>query len=175
MRPQRPRPADDVIRKGFIQSYGLFWKANEVPWFRRESEVGEKYRLLGRLGTRPPRLQVCDFRQQRGIYVLYDEYGPYYVGLTRVGTLGNRLKQHRQDQHEEAWDRFSWFGFAPVLRRGRPTPTELSALGKVPGRLLTESMGDPRPRGAAYPVARNTASREYALREHSGERSSGSR
>jgi hypothetical protein len=94
--------------------------------------------MLGRLGSRGPSLQVCDFRLQRGIYVLYDDYGPYYVGLTRVGTLGNRLKQHRTGLHRDRWDRFSWFGFCPVLQ-GRPYADGTLALGKVRDRLLTDS------------------------------------
>jgi hypothetical protein len=138
MRPQRPRPADGVLRRGFSHSYGLFWSADEVPWFRRESEAGERYRLLGRVGKRPPRLQICDFRLQRGIYILYDDYGPYYVGLTRIGTLGSRLKQHRRDQHEGAWDRFSWFGFAPVLKIGRYADGT-SVLGKLRKQLAADS------------------------------------
>ena len=94
--------------------------------------------MLGRLGKRGPNLQVCDFRFQRGIYVLYDDYGPYYVGLVRVGTLGNRLKQHRSDDHARSWDRFSWFGFAPVLK-GPRYADGTQALGKVRDRLLTDS------------------------------------
>jgi hypothetical protein len=114
----------------------LFWSADEVNWFR-SSESQDRFRMLGRLGKRGPSFQVCDFRFQRGIYVLYDDYGPYYVGLTRVGTLGNRLKQHRTDAHEGKWDRFSWFGFAPV--KGPRYADGTSALGKVPVRLLTDS------------------------------------
>jgi hypothetical protein len=114
----------------------LFWSADEVNWFR-SSESPDRFRMLGRLGKRGPSFQVCDFRFQRGIYVLYDDYGPYYVGLTRVGTLGNRLKQHRTDAHEGMWDRFSWFGFAPV--KGPRYPDGTSALGKVPVKLLTDS------------------------------------
>jgi hypothetical protein len=138
MRPPRRRPASDrVQRRGFIHAYGLFWSAEEISWFR-STGTGERFRMLGRLGKRGPNLRVCDFRYQRGIYVLYDDYGPYYVGLTRVGTLGNRLKQHRRDFHRDRWGRFSWFGFAPVLK-GPPYADGTSALGKVPVRLLTDS------------------------------------
>jgi hypothetical protein len=85
---------------------------------------------------RPP-LQVCDFRAQRGIYVLYDDYGPYYVGLSRDQDIGNRLRTHRRDHHANKWDRFSWFGFRPVLTSSFGDGTR--KLGKVPQRLLTES------------------------------------
>jgi hypothetical protein len=138
MPPARPGSRSrDKQRRGFIHSYGLFWSADEINWFRN-SERRDRFRMLGRLGKRWPSLQVCDFRFQRGIYVLYDDYGPYYVGLTRVGTLGNRLKQHRTDSHAGNWDRFSWFGFAPVLKGPRYEDGTV-ALGKVPQRLLTDS------------------------------------
>jgi hypothetical protein len=44
MSTQRLRPRWEVVRRGFIHSYGLFWNADGVPWSRRESEVGERYR-----------------------------------------------------------------------------------------------------------------------------------
>jgi hypothetical protein len=138
MRLQRRRlPSDQTPRRGFIHAYGLFWSADEINWFRTD-EDRSRFRMLGRLGRRGPNLRVCDFRFQRGIYVLYDDYGPYYVGLVRVGTLGNRLKQHRLDQHADSWDRFSWFGFAPVIKRSRYADGT-SVLGKLPERLLTDS------------------------------------
>lgn len=174
MRPQRPRSSDDGVGRGFIHSYGLFWSADEVPWFRRESESREQYRLFGRLGTRGPRLQVCDFRSQRGIYVLYDDYGPYYVGLTRVGTLGNRLKQHRSDQHRGAWDRFSWFGFAPVLRRGRYADGT-SVLGSVPERLLADAKWGIRDIEALLIQTLGTQHRGNSMRGPSAAPSSGGR
>ena len=82
-------------------------------------------------------MKVADFRFQRGIYVLYDDYGPYYVELTRVGTLGGRHKTHRKDVHADRWDRFSWFGFCPVLQSRHVDGTRV--IGKVREQLLTDS------------------------------------
>jgi hypothetical protein len=113
----------------------LFWNADEVNWSRRDGNG--PFRLLGKVGNKWPGLQVCDFREQRGIYVLYDNYGPYYVGLTRTSPIGNRLRTHRSDRHEGKWDRFSWFGFRPVI--GAQFADGTQALGKVPARLLTDS------------------------------------
>lgn len=48
--------------------------------------------------------------------MLHSAYGVYYVGLVRTGTLGVRLRQHLDDDHGSAWDRFSWFGFREVLK-----------------------------------------------------------
>src|SRR5581483_1996702 len=41
-----------------------------------------------------PGLRICDFRKQRGIYILYGDLGAHYVGLTRQQDLGKRLKDH---------------------------------------------------------------------------------
>lgn len=97
----------------FIKSFGLFWRADEVDWNPGKGAKGA-FRLLGRQGANLPGLRLADFRYQRGIYILQDNHGPYYVGLTKQG-LGKRLKDHRADYHTGQWDRFSWFGFCAVL------------------------------------------------------------
>lgn len=71
--------------------------------------------MLGRLGKILPGLRLADFNEQVGIYILYGNHGPYYVGLTKKG-LGGRLKNHTTDEHKGEWDRFSWFGFRKVLK-----------------------------------------------------------
>ena len=95
-----------------IRAYGLFWSADEVEWFPGAGVKG-RYMLLGRRRVRQPSLQVADFRTQSGLYILYGDYGPYYVG--KADRLGRRLKQHLNDRHAGRWNRFSWFGFQPVL------------------------------------------------------------
>lgn len=96
-----------------ITSYGLFWREDEIDWEpgkgRRDS-----FRLLGRVGANTGTIRICDFRHQSGIYILYDDYGPNYVGLTRALGLGQRLKNHTSDRHAGKWDRFSWFGFKNI-------------------------------------------------------------
>ena len=62
-----------------------------------------------------PNLRVADFRHQYGIYILYGNHGSYYVGQTTELGLGARLLNHCGNQHQERWDRFSWFGFRKVL------------------------------------------------------------
>jgi len=91
-----------------IYAYGLFWDANEVDWFPGH---GSPFRMLGRIGQNKGKLKVIDARHQKGIYVLYGDYGPHYVGLVKGQSLGDRLKQHLSDDHEGKWNRFSWFGF----------------------------------------------------------------
>lgn len=96
-----------------IKNYGLFWHADEIDW---RPGKGRRFRLLGRRGRNRPSIRLTDFRCQQGIYILYSDVGPYYVGLAREGKLGNRLKDHRTDKHTGKWDRFSWFGFCSVLK-----------------------------------------------------------
>jgi hypothetical protein len=97
-----------------VQSYGLFWRESEIDWNPGKG-YKNSFRLLGRIGSNRGTIRVADFRYQQGLYILYDDYGPSYVGLTRTQGLGKRLKDHRSDDLKEKWDRFSWFGFRPLL------------------------------------------------------------
>ena len=143
MPPSRRRRTPEAMRgrRGFIHAYGLFWSAKDgATWTAR---LGERSRLLGRIGSISPNLQVCDFWSQRGIYVLYDHYGPYYVGLTRETTLGGRLRRHLSDYHAGRWDRFSWFGFRRVRKRVFGTALGASALSqKYPRADSASTIGD---------------------------------
>ena len=96
-----------------VTSYGLFWRTSEIDWAPGKGNRN-KFRLLGRVGANRGTLRVANFRRQRGIYILYDEYGPCYVGLTKKRGLGQRLKEHLTDHLGGCWDRFSWFGFWEV-------------------------------------------------------------
>lgn len=120
----------------FIRSYGLFWSREEVNWRPGAGNRGA-YRLLGRRNERLPALQLADFRAQQGIYVLYDDYGPYYVGLAAKQAIGNRLREHTRDQHQHSWDRFSWFGFRGVLKATEPDG--IQTLGSMPKELLAST------------------------------------
>lgn len=88
--------------------------ADEVKWNPGSGAKGA-FRLLGRQGTNLPGLRLADFRHQQGIYILYGNHGPYYVGLSKKQGIGQRLKDHLADDHADLWDRFSWFGFRTVL------------------------------------------------------------
>jgi hypothetical protein len=133
--------SDDIRKQatstaGFIRAYGMFWRADEVDWY-------DNRMLLGRVGERRPKLKLADFWEQQGIYVLYNDHGPYYVGRTsgRSMNLGTRLSHHflgsNGSPHRGKWDRFSWFGWRGVL-----TTTDshgLQRLRKMPRTLLTNS------------------------------------
>jgi hypothetical protein len=89
-----------------IGAYGQFWERNQVDWGTY------KWRLLGRQGVNTGTLKIADFRSARGVYVLYNELGVYYVGLaSEKQGLGGRLKDHLVDKHGSRWTRFSWFSF----------------------------------------------------------------
>ena len=135
-----------------IKSYGLFWRASEIDWNPGKGAKGA-FRLLGRRGSYLPGLRVAEFRKQQGIYILYGNFGPHYVGLTRKQGLGKRLKDHLTDDHKGLWDRFSWFGFCRVLkgqdedglrRVGKLAELSLGKSGKAIGdieALLIKAMG----------------------------------
>lgn len=99
-----------------ITSFGLFWRRDQVEWDPGQG-VANTFRLGGK-ALRTPKRRVCDFRNQQGIYVLYDEYGANYVGLSgrrkNGSALGQRLKEHTSDHLSDSWSRFSWFGYDPV-------------------------------------------------------------
>lgn len=78
-------------------------------------------RLEGKLAG-SKRSNPVDFREQQGIYCLYDEnFRLVYVGQAggkNKQRLFARLKQHRTDAVSNRWTRFSWFGIRQVLQSG---------------------------------------------------------
>jgi len=109
----------------------MFWDIDEIVW------IGRDFRLLGRRGRQGSTLRVCDFRNQVGLYILHNDYGAYYVGLTRGQPLGVRLRQHFDDHHRGEWHKFSWFGFRRVRSLCHVDATQ--ALVSLPRNLVTES------------------------------------
>jgi hypothetical protein len=112
------------VEKSPIHAFGLFWKVDEIDWFPGKGKK-DSFQLLGRQGKNTGKIRMADFRRRQGIYILYGNYGPHYAGLTRKQTLGKRLKDHLSDEHKDAWDRFSWFGFKQVLGKKNPTGMQL--------------------------------------------------
>lgn len=92
-----------------IQSYGLFWDRDKVDW---NPGGGNQRLMLGRRNSKQPALRLADVWNQKGLYVLYSNTGPYYVGIAEK--LGKRLHDHTKDNHRRNWVRFSWFGFHPL-------------------------------------------------------------
>ena len=99
--------------KTLIKNYGLMWRRDAVFWGRGS------YRgmLTGRRSG-----AVVDFRDQIGVYVLYDEGRlPIYVGQAGQGDarLFRRLRAHQRDALAHRWQYFSWFGLLSVNKSGR--------------------------------------------------------
>jgi hypothetical protein len=98
-----------------VTTFGRFWRRDEIVF--SPGRGSRDFVLLGRTGGTAKTIHLADFRYQSGIYILFDGYGPTYVGLTRDQGLGKRLKDHTTDRHKNSWERFSWFGFLPVASR----------------------------------------------------------
>ena len=100
-----------------IRNYGLFWHRNDVFW-GRQKKAGH---LMGR-ATGAKTSDPVDFREQRGLYALYDEnYRLIYFGQAGKGSsqkLFDRLKDHTNDRNADRWSRFSWFGTQKVKMDG---------------------------------------------------------
>lgn len=92
-----------------IRNYGLFWKAEDIYW-----GAGRNPGALSGVHANQTTGTPVDFRDQRGIYVLYAGYDLVYVGQNNSQELLIRLKQHKKDDLAECWDRFSWFGLRAV-------------------------------------------------------------
>jgi hypothetical protein len=94
-----------------ISNYGLFWQRKYVNF----GYGGNKGRLLGMM--RQKESFLVDFREQIGIYVLYDkDFIPIYVGQAGNGnaTLFTRLQYHTTDDLCNRWEYFTWFGSGRV-------------------------------------------------------------
>ena len=123
-----------------IRNYGLFWHRSRVKWGKARTRGTLEGYFKG------AKRQGCvDFREQRGIYVLYDEtFRIVYVGQAGRGNqcLFARLKQHKSDHLAERWTRFSWFGTRGVtddweLGADERFKTDLSSvLNHIEGILL---------------------------------------
>jgi len=94
-----------------IRTYGEFWSPDVVDW-------AKSWRLLGteRADSKGPILNVYE---ERGIYVLYKDFVPVYVGKADRQSIGYRLQLHRESRRKgPRWDRFSWFGIRGLTSKG---------------------------------------------------------
>ena len=95
-----------------IRTYGEFWNPDMVVW-------GKSHKLLGKknIGPKSPDLNVYD---ERGIYVLYKNYVPVYVGKAIRQSIGYRLQSHKESRRKgPRWDSFSWFGLKGFKKGGQ--------------------------------------------------------
>ena len=115
-----------------IQSYGLFWREADVYW----GAGSQKGQLLG-VPAKQLTSGPIDFREQIGVYVLYDGHQMVYVGQSgsKDRRLLSRLRRHRKDALAGRWDAFSWFGMRGVLKNG-----SLSNVNQKAGSPLAKSL-----------------------------------
>lgn len=95
-----------------IKNYGLRWVREKVDW----GGPGSRGLLQGKPATARSSASV-DFREQIGIYVLFEaNFVPVYIGQAGFGAadLFGRLRNHRNDHLRDRWTHFSWFGFRNV-------------------------------------------------------------
>ncbi|MCW0484866.1 HTH domain-containing protein [Gaoshiqia sediminis] len=91
-----------------INSFGIFWERDKVLWRNNPDLFGIQQR-----GATP-----VNFKEQIGIYLLYDNREVIYVGQAIKQTLGKRLYDHTQDRLSGRWNRFSWFGILSIREEG---------------------------------------------------------
>lgn len=116
------------------------WRRDSVFW----GKGNRRGMLQGRRSGK-----VIDFRDQIGVYVLYDESRrPIYVGQAGQGNarLFNRLRAHRRDGLAHRWHYFSWFGLLAINKSGdlsgwdaptkRVSGTMRSTLNEIEGVLI---------------------------------------
>jgi uncharacterized protein (UPF0248 family) len=116
-----------------VQNFGLFWERGEVEWGTRGR--GRRGHLRGY--TTDPGAAV-DFREQRGLYVLYEgesiaTHRVVYIGQagSKERDLFHRLRDHRDDALWNRWQRFSWFGFLAVGVGRQLVHVNKAAVGNV--------------------------------------------
>lgn len=118
-----------------IQNYGLFWRRDWIH-FGAGSNPGH----LKGVKTGAKKSSPIDFREQQGVYCLYDDnFRLVYVGQAggkNDQRLFGRLKRHREDFVSARWTRFSWFGVRPVTPKSDRLRAEKSAAHPDVGDVL---------------------------------------
>lgn len=100
-----------------IKNYGFLWERKFI--FRGSGGDGNAGHLRGFTSGKPD----ADFRDQIGVYVLYDNHqNIVYVGQAGNGkgngTLFTRLKSHMSGALWNRWEYFTWIGFRDVNANG---------------------------------------------------------
>lgn len=117
-----------------IRNYGLFWNREDVHWGWQKNPGHLQGVLVGAATTKP-----VDFREQVGVYALYDNnFNLIYFGQAGKGNghkLFNRLKDHRNDRVADRWTKFSWFGTKFVKKDNNLSSDKASFQGNTSDAL----------------------------------------
>lgn len=130
-----------------IKTYGLFWKPENVFWGRPKAPGG----LLGKKHGNSKN-SLVDFREQIGVYVLYQQFQVVYVGMAEQTPMLPRIRSHLSDLLQDRWDRFSWFGLLEPLEepdtpvhfseeRARSLASSPSSLSLTPREIIQHLEG----------------------------------
>ncbi len=115
-----------------IRNFGHFWERKYINYGRG--------RHPGHLCGSMTKTRKADFREQIGIYILFDkDFTPVYIGQAGSGKnrLLSRLNQHENDHLWNRWDHFSWFGVRRVNKNGTLSKfDDITKVFKVNGSLL---------------------------------------
>lgn len=118
-----------------ILNLGARWKAEDVYWNSAPSNA----RLLG-VRTDALRGPQVNFAHQSGIYVLYANFTPIYVGQANC-RLFERLKSHcLRDDFAGRWDRFSWFGLRKVIGGKAPNLSKPGTVFSISTKQLIDHL-----------------------------------
>lgn len=89
---------------------GAQWHASDVYW-----PVAAKNGQLRGVNSKKVTGHEVNFASQTGIYILFADYRPVYVGQAN-GSLFARLQMHyRTDDLAGRWETFSWLGMRRAL------------------------------------------------------------
>ncbi len=100
-----------------ILCIGAQWQACDIYW--RSSLKNAN--LLG-VNARKVTSPIANFAHQTGIYILFSEFKPIYVGQAN-GSLFARLQSHyRSDDLAGRWNTFTWFGMRSVTKLNSNEP-----------------------------------------------------
>ncbi|MGP8224571.1 MAG: hypothetical protein ACLQGT_00295 [Terracidiphilus sp.] len=103
-----------------VKACGEFWNPEYVKW---ESP----YELLGKREPNGADVKDVNMWGERGVYILYQDRVPVYVGKADKTCLGDRLAEHWRDWRKMGrWNSFSWFGVFGLLKYNPlPLPEEI--------------------------------------------------
>lgn len=90
-----------------IRAIAEFWNPEIVNW--GTVGAGNKGALLGLARPASGTDFEVDLWNAEGVYILYSEFRPIYVGQASAERTGPRLREHRSDRLAGRWDFFSVF------------------------------------------------------------------
>jgi hypothetical protein len=93
-----------VSKTNFVTCWGWMWRRDACKI------INNSIQLLGIQNTRELSTYI-DLTEQIGVYILYKDSQPIYVGQSKNLSIGRRLYEHSAKTTKwNKWNRFSWFG-----------------------------------------------------------------